>query len=320
MSSINIEINNSGVIYHPVICGKAEIELCRSGYPGKATFNVLKDDIIDFQEGNEVLIKVGEKDFFKGYVFTKNRDKEGIISVLCYDQLRYLKNRGTYTFDNKKASDIVGIIAADYGLKCGEIENSGYVIPLRTEDDKTLMDIIQSAIDETYLNTGKLFVLYDSCGQLCLKNAENLIADYMSSRETAENYSYESSIDKNTFNQIRLTLKGKKGITQEYFKKDMDGISKWGVLQYTGSIEEGEDGNMKAAQLLSIYGVKSRSLSIKGAFGDSNIRGGSVIYVNLGDISDITVDEKMTVEKVTHIFERGVHTMNLSLKGGLINE
>jgi len=92
------------------------------------------------------------------------------------------------------------------------------------------------------------------------------------------------------------------------------------MLQYTGSIDDGENGNEKAKKLLEIYGKKKRSFSIKGAFGDTSIRGGSIIYVNYGEMGDIFIDEKMIVEKVSHVFEQGRHTMNLELKGGMIND
>jgi len=37
-------------------------------------------------------------------------------------------------------------------------------------------------------------------------------------------------------------------------------------------------------------------------------------------MGDIFIDEKMIVEKVSHVFEQGRHTMNLELKGGMIND
>lgn len=320
MSRIRIEIENNGIVYEPVLCGKCSVETSRCGYAGNAVFSVLKDKNIDFTEGNEVKIYVNDKEFFKGYVFSKNRNKDGIITVKCYDLLRYLKNKSTYTFDYKKASDIVRIIAGDYGLKCGEIDDSGYIIQTRTEDNKTLLDIIQNAIDITYENTGKLYVLFDDFGKLCLKKAGNMVCDYKGTRATSEDFEYESSIDKNVYTRIKLTFKGRKGIIQEYVRENDDGISKWGVLQYNGTVEEGENGNLKAQQLLKTYGNKRRSLTIKGAFGDTSIRGGSIIYINFGDIGDIAVDEKMSVERVLHTFESGVHKMTLELRGGLIND
>ena len=42
--------------------------------------------------------------------------------------------------------------------------------------------------------------------------------------------------------------------------------------------------------------------------------------MNYGEVGDINIDEKMIVEKVSHIFEKGMHVMNLELRGGLIND
>lgn len=139
-------------------------------------------------------------------------------------------------------------------------------------------------------------ILFDVLGKLSLnENAENMAANYIVKDDTAEDFSYTSTIDSNTSNQIRLTLKGKKGIVQEYFKKNEDSVSKWGVLQYTGSIEEGEDGNVKALSILNTHSKAQRSLSISGAFGDINVRAGSIIYVRTDKTGDIALDEAMTV-------------------------
>jgi len=71
-----VEIVNNGIVYEPIVADKCEIELFRSGYAGKAVFRVIKDDVIDFTEGNEVRIYVNDISFFKGYVFTKTRNKD----------------------------------------------------------------------------------------------------------------------------------------------------------------------------------------------------------------------------------------------------
>ena len=316
MEIINVNDKNT---YLPVLEGELYIESYRSSMPTKAVFNVIKDNVIDFSEGSTVKIYADDKPIFWGYVFTKNRNKDGIISVTAYDQLRYLKNKATYNFNGYTVSGIIRQIAADYKIKCGSIEESGFIINNMTSDEKTLFDIIQSAIDTTYLSTGRLYVLYDDFGSLSLKRAENMVSDYIVKDDTAEDFNYTSTIDSNTYNQIRLTLKGKKGIIQEYFKKNDDSVSKWGVLQYTGSIEEEEDGNAKALSILNTHNKAQRSFSVSGAFGDLNVRAGSVIYVRTDKTGDIELDEAMTVESCRHRFKNGVHTMDLSLKGGLIN-
>ena len=311
--------SNDKKAYTPVLEGEMYIETYRSSMPSKACFNVIKDSIIDFSEGSTVKIYADSVPIFWGYVFTKTRNKDGIISVTAYDQLRYLKNKATYNFNGYTISGIIKQIASDYRISCGSIEESGFIISNMTSDEKTLFDIIQSAIDTTYLSTGKLYVLFVDFGKLSLKKAENMAANYIVKDDTAEDFSYTSTIDSNTYNQIRLTLKGKKGIVQEYFKKNEDSVSKWGVLQYTGSIEEGEDGNVKALSILNTHSKAQRSLSISGAFGDINVRAGSIIYVRTDKTGDIALDEAMTVESCRHRFKMGFHTMDLSLRGGLIN-
>ena len=54
MNEINIEITNSEnkQSYIPLIKGELDIEYYRSMMPTKAAFSVLKDNIINFNEGS----------------------------------------------------------------------------------------------------------------------------------------------------------------------------------------------------------------------------------------------------------------------------
>ena len=88
----------------------------RKGAPGKLTFSVLADDVLDFSEGSAVRLQEdGDKIFF-GFVFKQQRDRGKIINVTAYDQLRYLKNKDTIVYENKRADQFLRMIAADYGL------------------------------------------------------------------------------------------------------------------------------------------------------------------------------------------------------------
>lgn len=61
-------------------------------------------------------------------MFRKKRDKEQIITTTAYDQLRYLKNKDTRVYVNKRADEVVRSIASDFQLNVGMLENTGYVI------------------------------------------------------------------------------------------------------------------------------------------------------------------------------------------------
>ena len=100
---IELLIQNGKTIYFPSVQDGIQLELERKNVPGKLTFSVVKDDLINFTEGNAVSLKVDGKGVFYGFVFSKQRDKGNTIKVVAYDQLRYLKNKDTYVYSNKTA-------------------------------------------------------------------------------------------------------------------------------------------------------------------------------------------------------------------------
>lgn len=130
--------NESGTkAYLPAVEEGIEWTTERKSTPGKLTFKVLKDDVLDFSEGSAVRLKADGDEIFFGFVFKQQRAKEQIITVTAYDQLRYLKNKDTIVYENKTADQFLRMIAADYALNVGVLENTGYVIGSRVEENTT---------------------------------------------------------------------------------------------------------------------------------------------------------------------------------------
>ncbi|MGL4789942.1 MAG: XkdQ/YqbQ family protein, partial [Anaerotignaceae bacterium] len=228
-----IIILNKGVLYEPVLVGEVQWSTERQSTAGKLTFEVVKDEFIDFQEGNEVTFYFNEQPVFFGYVFEKTRDKSGTIKVTAYDQLRYFKNKDTYIAENIKASELLKIFISLFSLKEGHISDTGYFLPLFNEEGATLFDMIQVALDETLTHTQNIFTLYDDFGAICLKNVEEMRLNIMVNSETLENFDYSSSIDSDTYNQVKVVYKDKKtGRQAEAVSRSYENINKWGVLQY----------------------------------------------------------------------------------------
>lgn len=312
---VELLIQNGNTIYTPIVPEGLTFDLERK-QTGKLTFNVIKDGIINFTEGNSVSLKVDGQPMFYGFVFSKQRDKTNSIKVVAYDQMRYLKNKDTYVYTNKKASDLVKMIAEDFKLQLGDVEDTGYMIPKKVEDNQTLLDIILNALDDTLVQTKKMFVLYDDFGKLTLKNVESMKLGLVIDEETGENYDYTSSIDNQTYNKIKLAYEnedtGKRDI---YIAQDGENINKWGVLQFFDTLKDPTQGKAKADALLSLYNQKTRKLQIKGAFGDVRVRAGSAVIVRL-NLGDVVVGSFMMVEKVRHVFNNSIHQMDLTLRGG----
>jgi hypothetical protein len=312
---VELLIQNGDTIYAPIVPEGITLDLER-GQAGKLAFSVIKDGAINFTEGNTVSLRVGGRPMFLGFVFSKQRDRTNEIKVVAYDQMRYLKNKDTYVYTDKKASDIVKMIAEDFRLQLGDVEDTGYVIPKKVEDSQTLLDIILNALDDTLIQTGKLFVLYDDFGRLALKNVETLKLDLGIDEETGENFDYTSSIDNQTYNRIKLSYDNEEtGKRDIFIAQDGGNIDRWGVLQFFDALKDPARGKAKADALLELYNRKTRSLQIKGAFGDARVRAGSAVIVRL-NLGDTVIGSFMMVEKVRHAFNEGIHQMDLALRGG----
>ena len=307
-------------VFIPVVEEGVEWTTERKGTPGKLTFKVLKDEILDFSEGSPVSMRENGDEIFFGFVFRQQRSKDQIITVTAYDQLRYLKNKDTIVYENKTADQLLQIIASDYNLNVGILENTKYIIGSRVEENTTLFDMVQNALDLTLTNTGEMFVLYDDFGRLNLKNLSSMAvggpeAYLMVDEETGENFEYTSSID-DTYNRIKLTYDNEStGKREVYIAQDSGNINRWGVLQHFDTLKKGENGQAKADALLNLYNKKTRNLKLTNVLGDNRVRAGSMIVVNL-DLGDTKLRNLMLVESCRHTYGENEHWMDLTLRGG----
>ena len=254
-------IQSGDKVFQPVVVGDITWKTERKSYPGELKFDIIMDDTIkNITEGNAVRLRKDNNNIFFGFIFSKSREKEKVISITAYDQLRYFKNKDTYVYENKTAGELVKMLANDFNMQTGTIENTGFKIASRVEDNTTLFDMIQNAIDLTVQNKKELYVLYDDFGKIALKNIASMVLDCLVDEETAENYTYKSTIDEETYNQIKLTRENDKtGKRDVYMAKDSSKINEWGVLQYYDTLQDGENGQAKADALLELYNKKQKS-------------------------------------------------------------
>ena len=311
-----IEHPQEGKAFVPVVEEGITWTTGRTGTPGQLDFTVIKDNIINFQEGNRVQLKIDGTPVFLGFVFKKSRNKDGLIKVTAYDQLRYFKNKDIYIYENKTASELLKMIAGDFSLFTGDIEDTKYNIELRIEDNETLFDIMGNALDLTLYNTKEMYVLYDDFGKLTLKNIGSMKVPLMITESSAEDYDYETSIDSDVYNKVKIVYEDSGTKEREVFvSKSDENIKKWGVLQFYETVDDRQKGQATAEAVLELYNHKKRALSINNVIGDLRVRAGCMlpIFLNLGDIVTSTW---LIVEKCRHSFNDNEHTMDLTLIGG----
>lgn len=300
-----------------------ELETHRSMSPGMLKFQVVRElaeEGMEFYEGDKVRLELNSILMFIGYIFTKSRDKNNIIEVTAYDQLRYFKNKDTYVYYNKRACDVLRMVAMDFKLKTGVLEDSGYVITQRVENNQKLVDIINVAIDLTYKNTGKLMVVYDDGGYIQMRNVQNMkLPLILASTDTGLiNYKYRSDINEDTYNKIKLYKKDdRKGLFEVYVREDIESQKKWGVLQYYEKIDEIlADGtiNTMADEILKNKSRVRRTLEAECICndGEESIRAGNMIWVNIDDLGDTSVNGYMIIEDCVHIIKNNEHRVRLT--------
>ncbi|HBH3594834.1 TPA: C40 family peptidase [Clostridioides difficile] len=304
--------------YEPVVLDGITWEIERRGTPSKLEFTIVMDDILEFCEGNSVRLYYKGVGIFYGYIFQKKRDKENHIKIVAYDQLRYFKNKDTYVLENHTASELVKMFAEDFNLKYNVIEDTKYKIS-RVEENKTLFDMILTALDDTLREKKEMYTLYDDFGRLTLKNVASMKLDTVMNNDVIEDFDYNSSIDSDTYTKIKLVRDNEETSKRDvYIAQDSAHMRSWGILQMFETVDK----NMSEAEikqkcdiLLKLYNKKTKSLSLKNVLGDIRVRAGCLIPVFL-DLGDIKVQNYMLVEKVKHTFENNSHFMDLTLVDG----
>ena len=129
-------------------------------------------------------------------------------------------------------------------------------------------------------------------------------------------YTYKTDIDQQTYNCIKLTMPNEQtGKTDVHIAYDSYHIGRWGILQLYQSVDGDKNHAQmveQAAAMLQRYNRKTRTLSLT-ALGIVGLRAGQMIYTQIKELGDIEMAQYLLVEKASHTFENGTHTMDLEL-------
>lgn len=290
----------------------AKWKTVRRGTAGSFTFSVLPSEV-EWVNGGVIRVKSGDTGVFYGYVFKVSKKSDETADITAYDQLRYLKNKNTYVFTNVKASAVIKEICEDFKLNYGVIPDTGYVIPSMVEDGAELFDIMLKALDYTLVNTGRMFYIWDNFGTLTVSEVSDRKLEFvLGDGSLATDYTYESSIDGETYNQIKLVRdNSESGKRDLYLFKDSENIARWGLLQYFENVDESMNAaqiTQRGKQLLELHNKPEQTFDIDG-LSDLRVRGGNMIFTS---IKALGINQFYLIEEVEHDLLGG--TMKVKLK------
>ena len=234
--------------------------------------------------------------------------------MTCYDRIRYLKATQPYAFYNQTATEIIQQIAADLQLDVSNVADTGYALPSYISSGSgTCLDIIQEVLDQTLLNTGTIYVLYDDGNGIALQSPQNMVSDVViGDKSLLTDYTYKTDIDSQTYNSVKLARPNEEtGKAETVVAEDSANIGQWGLLQLYQEV----DGAVNTAQMtaqaqatLSFYNRRLRTLKVS-SLGVLGLRAGNMVRMKVDGLGDIDLDQLVLLEKVTHTWEQNVHTM-----------
>lgn len=299
--------------YYEIFADDITYTTNRFGVAGKLEFTLLKTPNLAFYEGDMVTLYIDYTPIFKGYVFKKTKNEKGELTVTCYDQLRYLKAKQSYVID-MTATDLLKMVAAEFRLELGEVDDTGYVLPAYVEENRELFEIVTKALDKTQIVTGDMFVLYDHFGKLNLKAVANMGINYViGEKSLATGFEYTTSIDDETYNYIKIVRPNEStGRADVYVYNDENNIGLWGMLQLYHQVDKDtNEAQIRELghQLLNYHNKVWDTLNID-CLGILGLIAGNTIAVELDDLGETM---RLIVDKCTHTFKDGKHTMSLEL-------
>ena len=310
--------DGTGVIFAPsdgtgVSCGNSPSH----AHSPKHKISKTQHNFLSIAETPFAVFSIISHNLFQGNIFTRRRDHHGVVSVTAYDQTRYLKNRDTLSYKDITASDLLRRIAAEHGLKTGRIADTRVILGGCTEDNKTLADIISNALRKTEESGGGLFTLYDDFGELTLVPASEMQLDTLLNESNGTGFTRTISIDRDTYNSIKLFSDTKKTGRQFFTASDAGNTAQWGKLQYAARIaaDDNAQGHAMANSLLNLYNKEQRTLEVTGVHGNPLVRAGCSLMVN-PELSGNPHGNACIVERAIHRWANGRYSMDLELVEG----
>lgn len=295
-------------------------ETTLTNQPGKLTFNYIDDNKVTISEGSPISFKVDGKGVFFGYIFKRGKKKDEKVPVTAYDQMRYLKNKDTYVLSNLTASQIFTKICRDFKLSFEVIDSSSYIVSPRVNDNKTLFEIIQHGIDETLINTGNWYMIRDNFGKLQFISINSMKTDlFIGDESLLIDFDYESSIDDDTYNQVKLIKENKETKKREiYIVKDSNTIKQWGLLQYFEKMDENANAaqiQARAEMILKLKNRVTKKLKLD-CLGDLRVAAGSGVVLGISDLQKegVAINQYFMVTSCSHTFQNDLHTMQLEVQ------
>lgn len=271
------------------------------------------EQAVPFELGKELRLYVDGKGVFRGVIFTYDITDKGEAVVIAYDENVYLtKNVDTRKFVKMTAGGMIAELCKSFGISTGTIANTGYVIPRMILRNKSLWDMMVTALTETRKQNGRKFVVYASNGKLNLREKKDGAVRWM----IEDGVNIIGATRTQSIEEMRTAVKVVGGESEEKqivaTEKNADMAKRYGLMQHY----ESADSKLNASQLRQLAKTRLKELAaIKedvtvNALGITDVVAGTAVYA-FESMTDLVGGFYVNAD--THTFSDGTHTMDLTL-------
>lgn len=318
------------------ICEQIKIDWKLEDNAGTMDITCVKDNDIDLVEGDVVSLRVDGVNFFYGWVFKKEMNAYDSVSYKIYDVKRYLAYKDVDVTGNETVDECFTRVCTMANIEHKVVHTSDYIIPGKIHDGESYNNMLQFAMDHTFVGTGKRFCMRANgkvlelvdCSQQqtdIIIGDQSLLMDYKYSSDIENTYTafkvqreVASESDKKKKKSDGLTETQKVLLRKTLVSQNEENIKKWGVLQYY----EKKDSKWTDAQLAqhlqlleNAYSRQTRSLKLE-CIGDLECIPGNMITVLISDLEkeEVAQGTPCLITSATHTFTHNDHVMNLEVE------
>lgn len=268
--------------------------------------------------GRQIRLYTGSVELFRGVVIEVGRQNTGNATMSCADYNWYLaQNTVDYVATKKTASQVIKELALRYRIDVGAVADTKYVFPRLVFLKKSIWEIFQTVIFETYKASNRRFAIESRSGKLVLipvtpqnvqvhaNRGENLLDAQFT--QTMANVKTQVSLTGSNDEYRAAANKMKATVRSEGARKI------FGLIQHAehkSQVNRLPTLTSQANALLKRLSVSEKSVEVT-IIGDFSVRAGRVLRVN---DSNIGIAESFWVVADSHSIDaNGTHTTQCTL-------
>lgn len=312
------------------ICEQVKLTFELEGNAGSMETSYVEDSNINLEEGDVVCLKVDGDELFYGWIFKKTVSAYDSVKIKAYDIKRYLAYKDVDVTGNETLDQLFERVCKMMKIDYKVVNKSNYTIPSKIHDGETYNNILQYAIDQTFIGTGKRFCIRANGKVLelidCEQHKTNLV---VGDESLLTDFQFQTDIE-NTYTafkvQREVDSEENKNLTdtqkvlqrKTLVAQNQENIKKWGVLQFY----EKKDSKWTDAQLMqhlqllqTAYGRKKRALKIE-SLGHKDLIPGNMITLLISDLKEEQVAQGTyaLITSATHTIAHNEHTTSLNVE------